>query len=213
MSSNAEKVTRYLPEFFFEKGKEEHRESVKESLPDIKLDKHGLPLLPQPSNHEDDPLVSLITIYRHSSDPLLTSSPSELVPTAQALGALTSSLSLPRWSDVISRGKSSVCPNSCCFSHYPSSGVLRTCRICEHSVFPKLVTGNIPRFPSTASRGLIQSRLSSPDSDLSSSFLLPMCTEEGLYIYAGISSPLCQILWQLIVQHGTESCAYLSFCL
>lgn len=75
MSSNADKVTGYLPEFFFEKGQEEHRESVKESLPDIKLDKHGLPLLPQPSNHDDDPLVSLDTIHRRFSGPLLTSSP------------------------------------------------------------------------------------------------------------------------------------------
>lgn len=135
MSSNAEKVTGYLPEFFFEKGKEEHRESVKESLPDIKLDKHGLPLLPQPSSHEDDPLVSLCAIYRKSSSPLLTSSLSELVPIAQAIGAPPSILSLTGWSDVISRGKSSVCPNSSCFSHYPSPGVLRTCCICEHSAF------------------------------------------------------------------------------
>lgn len=67
MASNADKVTGYLPEFFFEKGQQEHRESVKESLPDIKLDKHGLPLLPQPSNHEDDPLVSSDAIYNKSS--------------------------------------------------------------------------------------------------------------------------------------------------
>lgn len=142
MSSNAEKVTGYLPEFFFEKGQEEHRESVKESLPDIKLDKHGLPLLPQPSSHEDDPLVSLYAIYRHSWSPLLISSPSELVTVAQAIGAPPSILSLTRWSDVISRGKPSVCPDICCFSHYPSSGVLRTCRICKHSAFSIITIGS-----------------------------------------------------------------------
>jgi hypothetical protein len=30
---------------------------IKQSLPDLKLDEHGLPLVPQPSDHKDDPLV------------------------------------------------------------------------------------------------------------------------------------------------------------
>jgi hypothetical protein len=30
---------------------------TKEVHPDMKLDAHGLPLIPQPSDHEDDPLV------------------------------------------------------------------------------------------------------------------------------------------------------------
>ena len=29
-----------------------------ESTLDLKLDKHGLPLVPQPTSHKDDPLVS-----------------------------------------------------------------------------------------------------------------------------------------------------------
>lgn len=29
----------------------------KEPVSDLKLDKHGLPLVPQPSDHKDDPLV------------------------------------------------------------------------------------------------------------------------------------------------------------
>ena len=32
---------------------------VKTSQPRLKLDDHGLPLVPQPSDHKDDPLVSL----------------------------------------------------------------------------------------------------------------------------------------------------------
>lgn len=28
--------------------------------PALKLDKHGLPLVPQPSDHKDDPLVSIL---------------------------------------------------------------------------------------------------------------------------------------------------------
>lgn len=30
-----------------------------EDSPPLKLDRHGLPFVPQPSNHEDDPLVSI----------------------------------------------------------------------------------------------------------------------------------------------------------
>lgn len=35
-------------------------ENGKTSTPTLKLDKHGLPLVPQPSDHKDDPLVSRI---------------------------------------------------------------------------------------------------------------------------------------------------------
>lgn len=59
MSSYAEKVGGFLPKFSFEKGQQEFHEAGKRSLSDVRLDKHGLPLIPQPSSHEDDPLVSL----------------------------------------------------------------------------------------------------------------------------------------------------------
>lgn len=36
---------------------DQHHEVGEESLADVKLDKHGLPLVPQPSDHKDDPLV------------------------------------------------------------------------------------------------------------------------------------------------------------
>ena len=39
-----------------EKFKQEQLKS--ESTLDLKLDKHGLPLVPQPTSHKDDPLVS-----------------------------------------------------------------------------------------------------------------------------------------------------------
>lgn len=60
MASSADQVSGHLPQFFFEKagGVQGDHEAGKEALPHIKLDKHGLPLLPQPSSHEDDPLVS-----------------------------------------------------------------------------------------------------------------------------------------------------------
>ena len=32
-------------------------EQLKAENPNLKLDKHGLPLVPQPTDHEDDPLV------------------------------------------------------------------------------------------------------------------------------------------------------------
>ena len=38
--------------------------------PALKLDKHGLPLVPQPSDHPDDPLVCKIE-YRESNGPNL----------------------------------------------------------------------------------------------------------------------------------------------
>lgn len=74
MSSNMEKVSGFLPEFFFEKeeGQQDDHEAAKEALPDIKLDKHGLPLLPQPSSHEDDPLVSPDVFSNHFPDSVLT---------------------------------------------------------------------------------------------------------------------------------------------
>lgn len=34
----------------------------KEPVSDLKLDAHGLPLVPQPSNHKDDPLVCVVRI-------------------------------------------------------------------------------------------------------------------------------------------------------
>lgn len=58
MASSAEKGFSGLPKFSFEKGATEHENGgTSESLADMKLDKHGLPLVPQPSNHDDDPLV------------------------------------------------------------------------------------------------------------------------------------------------------------
>jgi len=47
----------------------------KATTPVLKLDKHGLPLVPQPSDHKDDPLVSisvdliyaLLTYYQAST--------------------------------------------------------------------------------------------------------------------------------------------------
>jgi hypothetical protein len=32
---------------------------IKNEQPQLKLDEHGLPLVPQPSDHKDDPLVRL----------------------------------------------------------------------------------------------------------------------------------------------------------
>jgi hypothetical protein len=34
-------------------------EQLKAENPNLKLDKHGLPLVPQPTDHKDDPLVSV----------------------------------------------------------------------------------------------------------------------------------------------------------
>lgn len=38
----------------------------KATTPALKLDKHGLPLVPQPSDHKDDPLVSTSSEYQAS---------------------------------------------------------------------------------------------------------------------------------------------------
>lgn len=40
----------------------------KEPVSDLKLDKHGLPLVPQPSDHKDDPLVRCIHVIVPSVD-------------------------------------------------------------------------------------------------------------------------------------------------
>jgi len=39
---------------------EDIEEPSKHAEHDLKLDKHGLPLLPQPTDNKDDPLVSLM---------------------------------------------------------------------------------------------------------------------------------------------------------
>ena len=42
----------------------------------LKLDKHGLPMVPQPSDHEDDPLVSIpIELHASEADHLRTGQP------------------------------------------------------------------------------------------------------------------------------------------
>jgi hypothetical protein len=38
------------------------RMDEKSVVADLKLDEHGLPLVPQPSDHKDDPLVSRLSI-------------------------------------------------------------------------------------------------------------------------------------------------------
>lgn len=45
---------------------------VEDKLPaeTLKLDPHGFPLMPQPSNYKDDPLVSVFLSYSCSSLPL-----------------------------------------------------------------------------------------------------------------------------------------------
>jgi hypothetical protein len=38
------------------------RMDEKPVVADLKLDEHGLPLVPQPSDHKDDPLVSSLSV-------------------------------------------------------------------------------------------------------------------------------------------------------
>lgn len=43
---------------------------MKVPISDLKLDEHGLPLVPQPSDHKDDPLVSVSSRVLLLKDPL-----------------------------------------------------------------------------------------------------------------------------------------------
>lgn len=58
MSSQAREVENGQQALRLEKGHVDIDESGKLSTSALKLDKHGLPLVPQPSDHKDDPLVS-----------------------------------------------------------------------------------------------------------------------------------------------------------
>lgn len=53
-----------------EKGIPQHDDegSNKAHIPQPKLDKHGLPLVPQPSDHEDDPLVRCVFSKKKSKN-------------------------------------------------------------------------------------------------------------------------------------------------
>lgn len=58
MSPSAGEVEDGQQAFAHEKSIVDIDENAKTSTPTLKLDKHGLPLVPQPSDHRDDPLVS-----------------------------------------------------------------------------------------------------------------------------------------------------------
>jgi hypothetical protein len=63
MALNSDKEVRLS--LYFEEG-DPDRMDEKPVVADLKLDEHGLPLVPQPSDHKDDPLVKTI----HSITPL-----------------------------------------------------------------------------------------------------------------------------------------------
>lgn len=60
MSPPADEVQDGQQVFPDEKNIVDINENRKTSTSVLKLDKHGLPLVPQPSDHKDDPLVSIL---------------------------------------------------------------------------------------------------------------------------------------------------------
>lgn len=121
-----------LPKFSFEKVQvvedQPYSEDGKDNIPPLKLDKHGLPLVPQPSDHEDDPLVSWPpTGHLLSMNTIqLTFDMAELVTVAEARSVDTDIVSVSREPNGISCGEPCICALGCRVQHYPSSSILRT---------------------------------------------------------------------------------------
>lgn len=113
----------------------------------LKLDKHGLPLVPQPSDHKDDPLVSksskFDTVY-----PTLCILPrglqafltliSELVSCVEISGDAPDLLSRNGRTDGLGCHKSCFCPLGASFRDHARPGVLRAYSIREWNSFSLL---------------------------------------------------------------------------
>lgn len=128
MASTSDNGTGVLPRFSFEKGRPEHHEDGKVTLPDLKLDKHGLPLVPQPSARQDDPLVRLYP-FRLPEDSACSYSLSELVASAEACCAASSGFLVASGPYVFSGGQSCIRSSKCSIQDLDRSGILRAGRI------------------------------------------------------------------------------------
>ena len=102
-------------------------EAPEQATANLKLDKHGLPLLPQPSDRKDDPLVCLKTrqFWQSPFQQLFTDSRLELVGVAQALRGSTGLSS--RFPRTYGRRhcQSSFRATEQAVSHHRRSGLLR----------------------------------------------------------------------------------------
>jgi hypothetical protein len=100
----------------------DHQKLGEDDTSNLRLDKHGLPLVPQPTQHKDDPLVSLALTSKHSIKALKSI---ELVPCSQVVHRSSNQLASMHGPHELSSHQPSLRPARKSIQNHNRSSILR----------------------------------------------------------------------------------------